>query len=562
MTQVAYNSDASEPFGNFAGFTPSGAPPRARPPLPAGVESRRRGGAGGPGRRPRRPLRTAFRRAGHEATTPGSGAPPGGDPPHGSRRAQPDREGVTVAELRSFIFLDRLQPQTMCMSRYLVSGQPAAAATSPPRSSRSRRTRHRAADRRRAQARRGAAPASWSSSGSSAISRFTAADRRGEGRRQPRCSTRSAPAPGTRHAPQVLASKIITMLDAQHAVPDQPQQAWLDGTPGRVAVRPRDAAGLLRDPRHQRGREGGPYQGRRLPDDRRHRPRLPAGREANLRQAAGAAESRSSRASMSDLSSRQRLRLRALVARLLRAICCPGWRTAGQGAGTHVTVRHGGRPRPARSSAAGRDGRCCAPSADLAGIREPAVCICSRTPRRARTCGRGGPVAAFAPVAAPVRSGRCTGSRRGRSPRRLVREAARSGAKIVLGPHAVADAARRATGRRRGRPESRRSADDARPRSSATCGPRGGSKEIPNGAFLEVELEGSGSRLVAFDVLGSGVGERVLVAQGSVAAAWFPGMAPPIDALIVGSIDVPAEEARPSKRASPAPRARAQKKGA
>ena len=64
--------------------------------------------------------------------------------------------------------------------------------------------------------------------------------------------------------------------------------------------------------------------------------------------------------------------------------------------------------------------------------------------------------------------------------------------------------------------------------------------EVPNGAFLEVEAEGTGTRLVAFDVLGSGVGERVLVAQGSVAAAWFPGKAPPIDALIIGSIDEPA----------------------
>ena len=65
--------------------------------------------------------------------------------------------------------------------------------------------------------------------------------------------------------------------------------------------------------------------------------------------------------------------------------------------------------------------------------------------------------------------------------------------------------------------------------------------EIPNGAFLEVEAEGTGARLVAFDVLGSGVGERVLVAQGSVAAAWFAGKPPPIDALIVGSIDEPAD---------------------
>ncbi len=67
--------------------------------------------------------------------------------------------------------------------------------------------------------------------------------------------------------------------------------------------------------------------------------------------------------------------------------------------------------------------------------------------------------------------------------------------------------------------------------------------EIPKGAFLEVEAEGSGQRFVAFDVLGSGVGERVLVAQGSVAAAWFPGEPPPVDALIIGSIDPPAQNA-------------------
>ena len=83
--------------------------------------------------------------------------------------------------------------------------------------------------------------------------------------------------------------------------------------------------------------------------------------------------------------------------------------------------------------------------------------------------------------------------------------------------------------------------------------------EIPNGAFLEVEAEGTGTRLVAFDVLGSGVGERVLVAQGSVAAAWFPGKPPPIDALIIGSIDEPAgggpvtkeRGRRPSGRSGP-----------
>ena len=63
---------------------------------------------------------------------------------------------------------------------------------------------------------------------------------------------------------------------------------------------------------------------------------------------------------------------------------------------------------------------------------------------------------------------------------------------------------------------------------------------LPNGAFLEVEVDGGGSGtqvLVAFDVLGSGVGERVLVATGSVAAAYFPDPHPPVDALVIGSID-------------------------
>jgi len=62
-------------------------------------------------------------------------------------------------------------------------------------------------------------------------------------------------------------------------------------------------------------------------------------------------------------------------------------------------------------------------------------------------------------------------------------------------------------------------------------------ENIPHGAFLEVEVEG-GIKMIAFDVLGSGVGERVLVATGSVASGWFKDH-PPIDALIIGSIDEP-----------------------
>jgi ethanolamine utilization protein EutN len=62
-------------------------------------------------------------------------------------------------------------------------------------------------------------------------------------------------------------------------------------------------------------------------------------------------------------------------------------------------------------------------------------------------------------------------------------------------------------------------------------------KEIPHGAFLEVRAVDSATSFVAFDVLGSGVGEEVLVVQGSVASAWFGDSHPPVDALIIGSVD-------------------------
>lgn len=61
--------------------------------------------------------------------------------------------------------------------------------------------------------------------------------------------------------------------------------------------------------------------------------------------------------------------------------------------------------------------------------------------------------------------------------------------------------------------------------------------EMPAGSILEVQVDETNSRLLAFDPLGCGDGEKVIIATGSVAAAWFPGKSPPIDALIVGSID-------------------------
>ena len=61
---------------------------------------------------------------------------------------------------------------------------------------------------------------------------------------------------------------------------------------------------------------------------------------------------------------------------------------------------------------------------------------------------------------------------------------------------------------------------------------------LPGGALLEVRTD-DGATLIAFDVLGSGEGERVLVATGSVASGYFSPDHPPLDALIIGSLDEP-----------------------
>ena len=64
---------------------------------------------------------------------------------------------------------------------------------------------------------------------------------------------------------------------------------------------------------------------------------------------------------------------------------------------------------------------------------------------------------------------------------------------------------------------------------------------LPSGALLEVKTD-DGATLVAFDVLGSGQGERVLIATGSVASGYFSPEHPPLDALIIGSLDEQGEQ--------------------
>jgi len=67
--------------------------------------------------------------------------------------------------------------------------------------------------------------------------------------------------------------------------------------------------------------------------------------------------------------------------------------------------------------------------------------------------------------------------------------------------------------------------------------------ELPGGALLEVAIEeedDTDERLVAYDPLGAGVGERVLITQGSVAKAWFKdNSSNVVDALVIGIVDEP-----------------------
>lgn len=67
------------------------------------------------------------------------------------------------------------------------------------------------------------------------------------------------------------------------------------------------------------------------------------------------------------------------------------------------------------------------------------------------------------------------------------------------------------------------------------------SEKLVGNKFMIVELvesmRNTGSRLVAIDIIGAGIGEYVLVAQGSAARIGCDMADAPIDAAIVGIID-------------------------
>ena len=67
------------------------------------------------------------------------------------------------------------------------------------------------------------------------------------------------------------------------------------------------------------------------------------------------------------------------------------------------------------------------------------------------------------------------------------------------------------------------------------------SEKLVGNKFMIVEpvesMRNTGSRLVAIDLIGAGIGEYVLVAQGSAARIGCDMADAPIDAAIVGIID-------------------------
>lgn len=67
------------------------------------------------------------------------------------------------------------------------------------------------------------------------------------------------------------------------------------------------------------------------------------------------------------------------------------------------------------------------------------------------------------------------------------------------------------------------------------------SEKLVGNKFMIVEpvetMRNTGSRLVAIDIIGAGIGEYVLVAQGSAARIGCDMSDAPVDAAIVGIID-------------------------
>ena len=67
-------------------------------------------------------------------------------------------------------------------------------------------------------------------------------------------------------------------------------------------------------------------------------------------------------------------------------------------------------------------------------------------------------------------------------------------------------------------------------------------EQLPVGALKRVELESGAGSIIAFDSLDCGEDEEVLVVTGAPAIEFFQDRRPPVDAVIVASLDREASE--------------------
>ena len=556
-TRVAYANDPAEPFGDFTGLEPW-TRARSRPPVAAPAPRRRR-----------------RRRA---------------------RGAAPDlleelRELVKqlMAELRSFIFIDQLQPQTMCYLGTWIRGRlPRTGHGGADHRDRAR-PRHRAADRRRAQVHRGAG----GHPGRRAPVRLPgvplALDGRGAGGASAGAG-RAGRQPDDAMRPQILASKLITRIDHQHAFLINRNKLGSMALPGEslfvLEMQPASYAILATNEAEKAARI-------KVVDYRMigatGRVYL-TGTEADVRTAADAAVVRAGRCGVSTHDDAELLRsiTREVLAELLPELLAEALPSPDQRQRERRRSRSSASrwPAPAarrRPAGAGAADRRRAPAVGLAAAgrvrRDAAPAVARRAGADAAGSGdvervdlrSDDDLDALRPRArCTVWRSRATGPRsaragcgsgwRGRRRRRRTGHR-RAVIRIEQGRGHRADRARSGRGRR---PAGARAAGGAhaagaRPRAQPGSRDREGAamlkatvtgsvwatrriEKIPGGAFLEVEIDGGAQpgrvRRPRQRRRRARAGRHRLGRRGLVRRR-----APPIDALIIGSIDEPAEAA-------------------
>ena len=73
-------------------------------------------------------------------------------------------------------------------------------------------------------------------------------------------------------------------------------------------------------------------------------------------------------------------------------------------------------------------------------------------------------------------------------------------------------------------------------------------EQLPVGALLRIELEAGAGTVIAFDPLGCGEHEEVLVSTGTTARGYFTGADTLVDAVVIASLDDAATNTNPKSK--------------